>query len=57
MDSFFDLILECQDCGTVLKQLEPSESQKVASNPERYIIFCGPCGSARLEELKKELGY
>lgn len=48
-------ILECQDCGSSLRYLTPEEVQKVAMNPERYIAYCGPCGRARMEQLKEEM--
>lgn len=45
-------VLECQDCGIVIKELTPEEVRLVAANPQNFIIWCGPCGAALLRELR-----
>lgn len=38
-----DPVLECQDCGAVLRTLSPAEAQKVAANPYNYVLYCALC--------------
>lgn len=40
-----DPVLECQDCGKVLRHLSPAEAQKVAANPYNFIAYCSRCKS------------
>lgn len=35
--------LDCQDCGTVIKHLEPVEAAMVAANPYNFIVYCWDC--------------
>lgn len=35
--------LDCQTCGKVLKVLSPAEAQKVALNPQDFIVDCSDC--------------
>lgn len=35
--------LECQDCGAILKELSPTEQQKVARDPYNFIFYCRTC--------------
>lgn len=37
-------VLECQDCGRVLRTLSPVEAQQVADKPYNFILLCAPCG-------------
>lgn len=48
---FEDPVLECQDCGIVLRTLSPAEAQKVAANPYNYIALCMLCrnGNEQME--------
>ena len=36
-------VLECQDCGVVLRELTLAEAQQVAANPYNFIVFCKLC--------------
>ncbi len=36
-------VLECQQCGDVIRELSDAEAQKVADNPYNYIIYCKLC--------------
>lgn len=36
-------VLECQDCGDVVKVLEPVEAQQVAEKPYNFIVYCARC--------------
>lgn len=36
-------VLECQDCGKVLRELGAAEAQKVADNPYNFMAFCRSC--------------
>lgn len=38
-----DPVLECQDCGRVLRHLTPGEAQQVAEHPYNFIFFCAIC--------------
>jgi len=40
-------ILECEDCGRVLKTLTEYENQQVATNPYNYISYCDECKASR----------
>lgn len=42
-----DPVLECQDCGKVLRHLSPGEAQKVADNPYNFIAYCAMCTQLR----------
>lgn len=42
--------LDCEDCGRVLRVLQPHEAQIVAEQPYRFVVWCEPCGTARVEE-------
>lgn len=42
-------VLECQDCGRVLRTLSPAEAQQVADNPYNFIFFCVPCQRVKEE--------
>jgi hypothetical protein len=35
--------LECQTCGEVLRYLSYAEAQRVADNPQNFIIDCKDC--------------
>jgi hypothetical protein len=35
--------LECQQCGSRLRLLSDVEAQRVARNPELFIVFCADC--------------
>jgi hypothetical protein len=35
--------LDCQTCGEVIRILSPAENQKVARNPQNYIVDCHLC--------------
>ncbi len=36
-------VLECQACGYPLRNLSPSEEQRVADNPYNFVFFCSEC--------------
>ena len=36
-------VLECQQCGVVLRQLTPAQAKEVARNPYNYIEYCRVC--------------
>jgi uncharacterized protein with PIN domain len=38
--------LDCQDCGTVLRNLSDEEAQAVATNPYNFICYCRNCRKA-----------
>lgn len=38
-----DPVIECQDCGRVIRTLTPAEAQQVAARPYNFIVFCYPC--------------
>lgn len=38
-----DPVLECQDCGTVVKRLTPGEAQQVAERPYNFVVYCDRC--------------
>lgn len=46
-------VLECQDCGKPLHVLTPAEAQKVAANPQNYIVWCRECRLRIREQLEK----
>lgn len=36
--------LECESCGDVVKpNLSPAEQQKVADNPDNFVVYCYAC--------------
>ena len=37
-------VLECQDCGMVLRELSKAEYYRVAANPYNFIVYCFQCG-------------
>ena len=39
--------LECQQCGRVVRELTPTEAQKVAENPYDYVVYCADCRHER----------
>jgi hypothetical protein len=40
-------VLECQQCGRVLRHLTYAEAQKIADNPYDYVFICGDCTPRR----------
>lgn len=40
-------VLECQDCGAILRELSAQEEQDMIRNPYNWITYCGPCRVAR----------
>lgn len=36
-------VLECQQCGCVLKRLTPAEAQQVALRPHNFVMYCTSC--------------
>jgi hypothetical protein len=38
-------VLECQDCGSVVRKLTQTEDQAVAANPYNFIVFCRECAA------------
>lgn len=40
-------VLECQDCGTVIRELSKAEEQDMARNPYNWITYCRLCWTAR----------
>lgn len=36
-------VLECQDCGAVVRKLTPAEAREVAARPYDFIVYCGRC--------------
>lgn len=36
-------VLECQDCGEVVRELTPAEAQQVADRPYNFIVRCHEC--------------
>lgn len=42
-------VLECQDCGTVLRELTPDEATQVADHPDRFLdVRCATCRRAEV---------
>lgn len=41
-------VLECQDCGRVLRRLTGSEAQRVAERPYDFVVYCEECRRARV---------
>lgn len=54
MSIYDDATLDCQDCGEVIRRLSMGEAQRVAHNPENFIVWCRPCGRAQARELEKQ---
>ena len=46
-------VLECQDCGEVLRELSAAEAQAVAARPYDFVVYCGPCAATH----RPEAGY
>lgn len=42
-----DEVLECQDCGAVLRRLTPAEAQQMADRPDDFVAYCSDCRRAR----------
>jgi hypothetical protein len=42
-------VIECQICGTKLRDLNHREAQMVANNPYNYILYCTPCAKEEQE--------
>jgi uncharacterized protein with PIN domain len=40
-------ILECQDCGSVLRRLSAAEAAEVAARPYDFVRYCGTCARDR----------
>lgn len=36
-------VLECQNCGEVVRRLSEEEAQRVAANPYNFIVYCAGC--------------
>lgn len=36
-------VLECQDCGDVVRELSDAEAQRVADSPYDFIVYCHSC--------------
>ena len=51
---YYKSTLDCQTCGDTIKILSPAEAQKVALNPENYIVDCSDCITAIIKELERE---
>lgn len=45
-------ILECQDCGDVVRRLSAAEQQKVATDPYNYIVYCFACRQERRKDQR-----
>jgi uncharacterized protein with PIN domain len=41
-------VLECQDCGTPVKQLSVEEARLVADKPYNFVVYCKYCQKDRL---------
>ncbi|WP_162802103.1 hypothetical protein [Ornithinimicrobium murale] len=41
------LVLECQDCGDVVRKLTAGEAQQVAASPHNFVVFCNQCRRER----------
>lgn len=50
-----DPVLECQDCGRVLRHLSTGEAQQVADNPHNLIAYCSSCAEFRHEILVEQI--
>ena len=38
-----DPVLECQDCGEVVKRLTRAEEAQVADRPYNFVVYCRRC--------------
>lgn len=56
MNPYGEPVLECQDCGDVLKRLTPEENQRVAANPHSFIVYCGRCRAGALRHAAARWG-
>lgn len=36
-------VLECQDCGRVVRELSPAEAKAVAERPYDFTVYCNEC--------------
>lgn len=52
--SYYDPVLECQACGTVLRHLTWEEADEVSRRPYDFVLFCDEC---RAQELHIEPAY
>ena len=50
-----DAVLECQDCGTVLRVLTAEERRQVVDSPHAFVRWCGACVRSRRQSAG--LGY
>ena len=41
--SMEDRVLECQDCGVVLRELTAAEAQQVSLRPYDFVVRCSQC--------------
>lgn len=46
-------VLECQDCGDVVRELSAAEAQRVANRPYDFVVYCGPCQADRDKEASR----
>lgn len=47
-------VLECQDCGQVVRHLSMAEAHWMSHFPNSYIVYCEPCGRDRQRLLELE---
>lgn len=48
-------VLECQDCGEVIRRLSDSEAQQVAGAPYNFVRYCRSCAEDREAEGNYEI--
>lgn len=41
-------VLECQDCGRVIRHLSVVEAQRIAVNPYNFVFWCDDCSRKRI---------
>lgn len=40
-------VIECQDCGYILRHLTAAEEAQVAQMPQNFVWYCNPCSKER----------
>ena len=46
-------VLECEDCGRIIKTLTEYENQRMADKPYDFISYCDPCKASRAKKGEK----
>ncbi len=48
--------LECQDCGTLIRELSADEAARVADRPYDFVVYCRGCRPARIRKAVEAAG-